>query len=435
MGLGRLCGPWFAGKARKAFVWASIGKVVTQGGQLVQMAVLARLLTPEDFGAIGIALLALGLLDALTQTGFDAALVQRRGRAEEYLGTALTVQLTRGIALAVVLWMGGPFVARLFRSFKVVEVTQILGVAVGLRGLVNPAVATLNRELEFRRIFLINLSETVASTIVGVALGFSLRDVRALAGSQVAGQVARVVCSYLVIPWSPRFGLQLAALQELGTFGRWVFAANIVVFSGLQADRLFIARALGDEALGRYLMAFRISELPVTTLTFVVSQVAFPVLSRLQARKPELAARYVRGFQFLLSVNGVVTAFIFGLAGPLVKILLGAQWMDVAAVLRILVLANFARSLLSFGGCLFYAAGRPHLNFVMNAVRFVVLGGLLYPSAREFGLVGAAGAVLVANCAMGVFYVRSVRSLLGLSLKKHFAPLVPTVDGGPGKIL
>lgn len=406
-------------KTTKGVLWMSLGKGVVQTASFVKLAILARLLTPEDFGVMGIALFALGLLETFTQTGFDIALIQRRGDIHSYYDVAFTVQVIRGFILACVIWFGAPYIALFFESPSASLVLQSLGVVVILRGFTNPAVVTLNRELEFAKVFVWNLSEAVLSLLTAIALALIFSNIWALVGASIAGQSAKTIMSYMLVKNKPRPVIDFARMADLSQFGIWVLLSNAVVFLSLQADNAFVGKMLGTTALGFYQVAFRISDLPVSSVTHVISQVTFPLFSRFQSHRSELRARYVHVFQFLALVNGLIAVLLFVFADELTSVVLGDKWLNIVPILRILIISNFFRSLFAFGGWLFYAVGEAKLNFHMNVLRLMVMAVLIYPLSESLGLLGVSIAVLASTFSLGLIYARGVRSILNLSVKDH----------------
>jgi PST family polysaccharide transporter len=414
---------WLQRKTVKGVFWISVSKGISEAGGFVRLIFLAHLLSPQDFGVMGIALFALGVLDVFTQTGFDMALIQRRGNIGPYLDTAFTVQLVRGFILASVIWFAAPYVATFFDTPSASVVLQTLGIVTILRGLVNPAIVSLNRELDFAKILIWNLSETVSSLLVAIILAITYRNVWALVGASIAGQGAKTIVSYILVKYKPRLTVDIKGATDLGRFGIWVLASNVVVFLSLQGDNAFVGKVFGSTALGFYQMAFRISELPVYTLTYVISQIAFPMFSMLQSDKTRLKIKYIQAFQFLALTTGLIALLIFVFANQLILLLLGANWISIVAILRVLVIANYLRSMFALGGWLFYALGKPELNFYMNALRLFSMVVLIYPLSQYFDLIGVSIGVLVATGLIFPIYVRGVYDHLSLSIKEHLFPV------------
>jgi lipopolysaccharide exporter len=405
-------------KTLKGAAWIFWGKTVGQIGRLLRLTILARLLAPEDFGLMGVALLALGCLEIFTETGLQTTLIQRSGDIQPYLDTAWTIQVLRGICITVLVYaVAGPL-AGLFGNVQAAPVVTWVGVIALLRGFTSPAVVHFNRALDFKRLFFWNLSEVITSLLAAVPLAFVYRNVWALLLSALISQATLTLGSYLIHPYRPRPRMDWNLARELNRFGKWVMASNVVVFLSLQGDTAFVAKTLGLAAVGIYQVAFRTSELPVSWVSQVMGQALFPALSQLQTDPVALRQHYFHFTRYLLVITGGVGLALILAAEPLVRYALGEQWDEAVPVLRVLVLAAVLRSVLKIGGALFVAAGHPNLDFSMNAMRLVVMAACISPLTARFGLTGAGLAVLLSMTAMIPVYLYGIRSVLGIRCRE-----------------
>ena len=159
-------------RAIRGGVWMLVLRVAERTLGLVRTVLLARLLVPDDFGVMGIALLAMSALETVSRTGFDVALVQKKGEIREYLDTAWTIQVIRGLLLSGVLLITAPLVARFFDSPESIAITRAIAVVELLKGLTNTGVIYFQRELEFSRQFIYQFSGTFANLAVAVSAAF-----------------------------------------------------------------------------------------------------------------------------------------------------------------------------------------------------------------------------------------------------------------------
>jgi len=361
--------------------------------KLVRTIVLARILTPADFGLMGIALLAMSTLRAFSQTGFQAALIQKRGDIADYLDAAWTVSALRGLVLFVVLYLAAPYIALFFDTPEAAPITRVIGAAMVFYGLSNVGVVYFQKELEFNKQFVYRFSDTVANLFVAVVAALFLRSVWALVLGALAGSLVSSIVSYVSQPYRPRVRLERAKVKELFDFGRWVVGANAIGFLTSQGDDIFLGKVLGVTALGFYQLAFRFSNISATEIADVVGQVTFPTYSKLQDDVSRLRRGFLQTVEAVASLSLPLSAGIFILAPDFVRLFLGEKWMPIVVALRILTLSGLLRSIQATGGSLFHAVGRPNLAFWMNLVKVVVMGIALYPLTTIFGLSGTATAV------------------------------------------
>jgi len=421
-------------------VWLVAGDAAARAAGMLKVAILGRLLSPSDFGLMGVAVVLLGWLDYFTQTGITAALIQWPGTIGAYLDVAWTIQVLRGVGLAAIIAAVAPLWARFFDAPGAADVIRLAALVPLLRAFVNPAVVYLRKEVDFRREVLWRLSGVTAGLVVAIPAALAWRNVWALVSSVVAAQAVETACSYLIEPYRPRLRPDPAQMRELFRLGRWFFWANVVSFVGLQLDSLGVGKILGATALGFYQMAHQLAFLPASQLGTHVQGVIFPAFSKLAA-EVDLRRALFRTLTLVASAVIPVAFFMTLFADPVVVLVLSQKWRPIAPVVKALAWAGAAAALTKVTGPLLQAAGRPELQVRASVQETLVLAVLLYPLTRVFGISGAALAVLIASlwllAVQGVLVARLFGSIgrdvlrvmkAGLLCSSPFlvaAPLVP----------
>jgi len=370
--------------------WAFSFRIVDRLFGLARTVVLARLLAPADFGLYGIALLALSMLETFSETGFNAAIIQKKGDVKPYLDTAWTVQAIRGFLLALLLLVIAPYVATFFGEPGAASLVRALALVVVLRGLVNIGVLYFRKELEFHKEFLYMFSGTLVEMAVAIPAALILQNAWALISGLVAGQFVRVVVSYFVHPYRPRPRLERSKVTELYTYGRWIFGAKVAAFLALYGDDIFVGRVLGAAALGFYQLAFRFSNMMATEVTHVTSEVTFPAYAKLQSDTSKLKEAFLRTLEAIMAITLTLAVGIVMLGPSFVYLFLGTKWIPIIPALQILAISGFIRSIVATGGALFRGAGKPEIDFWMNLARVGVMAILIYPLTTSLGITGTA---------------------------------------------
>lgn len=281
-----------------------------------RMLIVARLLVPEDLGTVAIALLALGLVETVTATGMDTAMVSQPGDVEPDLDPVFTLQAVRGVAVAAILCLVAPAVGRMFDNAAAVPILYAISSISVLRGLVNPASLLLTRRFEFQRLFWWRLPEVVANFGVAVGLAYVRRDLSALVIAAVVSQAVATAASYGMAPRIPRLRFDWPRLRRLLHFGKWVSGARTLTFLSSTSDAFVVGSLLGTHALGLYQFASRVAELPVITFTRAVSIVALPRFSERQGDPLELRKAYRAALGMALGINSIVAlvVLLFGIS-------------------------------------------------------------------------------------------------------------------------
>jgi len=375
--------------------WAFALRIVDRLFGLARTVILARLLAPEDFGLFGIALLALSMLETFSETGFNAAIIQKKGDVKPYLDTAWTVQVIRGFLLAILLLVIAPYVAMFFGEPGAASLVRALALVTVLRGLVNTGVLYFRKELEFHKEFIYMFSGTLVDLAVSIPAALILRNAWALIFGLVVGQFVRMVVSYLLHPYRPRPRLERARARELYTFGRWIFASHVLVFLLNHGDDMLLGKLLGATALGLYQMAYRLSNLPATELTHVISQVTFPVYSKLQDQLARVRQAYLQTLQVIAFISFPIAAGIAFLASDFTRVFLGEQWMLMVPAMQILAIWGLSRSIAATTGPLFSGMGVPRISTWLQLTKLILMAIFIYPCTVLWGISGTALAVTV----------------------------------------
>lgn len=405
-------------------VWLVLGDVLARLAGTIKFAIVGRLLSPTDFGIMGIAMIVMVCLGYFTQTGMDAALVQKRGDIAPYLDTMWSIQLSRSILMAVVIYAAAPYGAMFFHGPGAVGVIRGAAVAVLLFGMMNPAAVYLKRELAFRQEVTMRASGALAGMLTAAALAWALRSVWALVISLVVARAVEVAMSYWVRPYPPRFHIDRDRAREMLRFGRWVLGTNLATFGVLYLDSIIIGRLLGPAALGIYQMAAQLGMLPISQLGMHVQGVLFPALS--QVKGVEQQRRALLFAVRLLSAAVVPMALCGSLfSAPLVGLVLGPKWIAVCPVLATLVWAGAARALGGSAAPVFLAQGRPKLSFAAMVATGALITALVYPLLRWGGLTWAAGGVLASSGIVMVWQLAMGARLVGA----RFAEIVRALGG------
>jgi len=402
-------------KAIRSSVWVLLGNGISQLATLVRTVVLARLLSPDDFGVMAVAVMVLGGLDAFTQTGYQAALIQRPGDIRGHLNTTFSIQALRGFVLAGLLYAVAPFIGVFFHNAEAVPVVRTISIAVLIQGFINPATVFFQKELNFKRQVFWNLSDSLTGLVVGVALAFVLRNVWALVGAYIASAVVRTGVSFVMHPYRPRPRIDWACARELTRYGRWVFGTNMLGYLSTNLDLAVVGRMLGTIGAGFYQVAYRISNLPATVMVQIFSNVAFPLYAKVQTDAQKLRRIFFLGLDAALLMGLPVALFFAILAKPLTVVVLGGKWLPAAVGLQILAIYGFLRMVAALGGVLFDGIGHPACDTKMNIFRFVALAGLIYPFTRQWGLVGAAAAAVCSISVTLPYWLFRCADFLGMS--------------------
>jgi O-antigen/teichoic acid export membrane protein len=418
-------------KVVKGGLWVFALRIINRGLGFVRTIILARLLAPEDFGLLGIGMLAILTLETFSQTGFQAALIQKKENIESYLDTAWTISAVRGALLFTVLFFASPLIATFFNSPEATLVIRVIAITTLLSGFKNIGIVFFQKELEFNKEFSYEFSATLVDLTLSISLAYMLKNVWALVWGGLAANLVRVFMSYILHPYRPRVVISREQFRDLFGFGRWVLGSSILMFLITKGDDILVGKMLGVTALGLYQMAYLISNLPATEITHIISQVTFPAYSKLQDDLLTLRDAYFRVLQLTSFLAIPATGLILVFASDFTQIFLGKKWIPMVPVLQVLAFWGMVRSIGATTGPVFQATGKPKILTQLQLIALILLSILIFPFTMKWGILGASLAVVIStiipNIAATYIMTRIIKSKYRDFLRELFPSLINTI--------
>jgi lipopolysaccharide exporter len=405
-------------RAGHAVRWRMAQLVGVNAIFLLRVLVLARILAPDDFGLLAVALVPIGVLLQASEFGMIPALIHSRSPERRHYDAAWTIGMARSLAVACLVFAAAPWVAGLANEPRAAEITRVLALHPLLLAAASIRMADLQRHLAFRPLAAIHLGEALANTAVAIALAPRV-GVWALVAGMLAGSLTRLVISYALAPYAPRLTFQAEAARALIRFGRWVFVTSLVATLGGALLHLGISRWLGAAELGVYYLATRLTFLLSSTVSDVGTSVAFPIYARLQEERDEA----VRIFRAVWSATAalIVPAFalLAVLAPTLVANVLGSHWEGSAPVIQVLALVTILSIFGDVTSPVWQGMGQPWRSALIETAQTSLLLLGVWWLAPRMGVIGAAvawlPAIAVSQLLCAVFLSRVLpRPLAGL---------------------
>ncbi|MFX4261832.1 oligosaccharide flippase family protein, partial [Pelotomaculum propionicicum] len=236
--------------------WIIILQVVSRIFQFLRIIFLVRMLSPNDFGLFGIALLTLSTIESITQTGLEQSLIQKQKNINIYLDVAWTAQILRGIAIALILYFSSPFISIFFQEPQVKNLLQVLAFAVLINEFRNIGVIYFIKDIEFKKQIFYELPGLLVDIVVSIILSIILKSALALVYGLLAGNIIRLIMSYVIHNYRPSLKFDLKKTKDLFSYGRWILFSSVLIFLLTQGDDIFVGKILGATALGFYQIAF-----------------------------------------------------------------------------------------------------------------------------------------------------------------------------------
>ena len=416
----------------KGGYWVFAIKFATQLLGFVKSIIIFNFLFKQNLELIIVANLLMAVLNTFSESGFRAALVQKKEDIESYLDTAWVIGILRGIVLFVAIYFAAP----LFVSFKVepediplaISVIRAMGICFLIRAFQNIGVVYFQKEMEFHKTFWLTMAGTLTNITLSITLILIYKSVWAYVIARLAAAVVNITMSYLLCSYRPKFHFVPEKARELWKFGKWLFGGNIIGYLLNEGDDWFVWFYLGGGPLKLYRYAYNFANMPATHITNAISQVSFPAYSKIQHDIPRLREAYLKVLQITALVS-IPTAFLIFTLGPdFVRLFLVEESHGMIVPLQIIALQGLLKAEGATRGPLFRAIGKPRLGWFYQCLRLLVLAILIFPLTRIWGITGTAMATVLTTLSIKPFgFLKSCRILqcsAGCLLRPSVYPLI-----------
>lgn len=413
-------------QATAAVFWVGVSSAVNNLFTMLIRYVLARMLLPQQFGLVSMALLAIDFLNMFREMGFASALIYRKGDVRKAADTAFITVVILACVLFVLAFASAPFVAAFFRAPQLTAVLRVLAINIVISAFGQVQFALLAKELAFREKLLPDLVPTLVYGLVAVSLALMNMGVWSLVIARIVDSILTSLLSWVVVPWwRPRFRFDKREAKELFDYGKHIVGSSLLIYFITNLDNTFIGRVLGPEQLGFYGFAYNQANMPATQISKIIGQVLFPAYSRIQDDPTALRSAFFRTLHYVAVLSTPIAVGIIAFAAPFINILYGDRWAPAILPLQILGLYGLLRAWAVNMGSVFKAGGKPNWLTYIAVFRLTVMGILLYPATRYYGIVGVS--VLSSAVSVGDFLIsaRLTNRIIGGKLTDYIRALWP----------
>jgi len=397
--------------------WATSINIGRQAVQFLSGLVLARLLSPEDFGLMASVYVVTTFALIVFELGFTAALVSFRNPSQKDESTVFWVNLASGVMFFLLILAISPLASGFFGQPALLELMPIAGVSFMVSlGVVQAA--RLQRRIDFRRLALIEGSAAASGALSSIGLALSGWGVYSLAVGPVVASTVETLGFFLVEPWRPRSFVSRMSLRKLWGFARGLLGFNVVNYWSRNADNLLLARFAGPEQLAFYNRSYNFMLLPVFQITGALQRVMFPALTEFREDLPRARHAYLRAVSAGAFITTPILVGIAAVSEALVPTLWGESWQPMAPLLQVLCLAGVIQCMTTSGGWIFQAFGKTDLMFKLGVgiatLTVATIGAGLY----LYGTQGVAVGVLVSSWVYGPIGLAVAARSLDLRLRQ-----------------
>jgi len=350
----------------KGSVWMVLFKILEKSISIVSTIILARLLSPEDFGLVAIALLIVTLLELLRAFNFDMALIHNQDATDEHYNTAWTFNIIATAVISILLICAAPLASFFYDDERLFNIFLVLSFGVFISGFENIGVVVFRKELEFRKEFAFLLGKKLIGFVVGVSLALYLKNYWALVGGTVATHAGIVLLSYYIQSYRPR--LSISKAKELFGFSSWLFINNLLNFMNYKMPEAVIGKVSGTGQLGLFTVSADIAKLGSTEIVLPVNRAAYPGYAK-QSHDYNALKRSFLGTLGMIALFIIPASLGIAVISPvMIPVLLGDKWNDAIPILQLLAIVGMISSF-SNTQSIYMAIGKPRIMTGIFVVR------------------------------------------------------------------
>jgi len=379
----------FRQKTIAGITWNMTSQVGKQVISLIIGIILARLLSPREFGLIAMVTVMTGFAAIFAEMGLSAALIQKQDVRQDHLSSVFWVNLAGGLLLMLIFIAGAPLVAGFYHEPLLIPLTMLISTNFLIGSFIIVQRTLMTKALDFRTVAIAEISAIALSGMIAIPLAYSGFGVWSLAIQSVVCSIVTAILLWTLSAWRPTFHFNQRALKELLGFSVNLLGTQSLNYWARNLDNLLIGRFLGTVPLGVYSWAYSIMLFPQNNISSVISRVMFPSFSMIQKEKERIKSIYLSMTRVIALVTFPMMCGLFVTVEPFVMAVFGSPWAKMIPILQIFCVVGLISSIGTLNGNLYLSQGRTDLQFRIglilkaNAILGIVVG-------LHWGVVGVA---------------------------------------------
>lgn len=374
--------------------WTAIERLSMQAMQFIIGIILARILSPSDFGIVGMMTIFITLSDTFIDGGFSNALIRKAVCDEIDYSTAFFFNIFLGIIIYFFLYLFSPLIGNFFKTSLLSELLKVLALVVIINSLTVVQIARLSRELNFKVQAKATFFSILISGLFGIILAYNGFGVWSLVWQQVVNAVIKTGVIWSYAKWKPRFIFSKDSFCHLFGYGSKILISNLIGTLYNQMSTILIGRFYTPVDLGNYTRGQQFARLPTTAITDILGKVTFPILSRYQNDDEKL----INVYRKYISVTSMVIFFLLtllaSLSKPLILFLLSEKWVDSIVFLQIFCFVFMFEHISKLNLNLLQVKGRSDLYLRLEIIKKIIAFAIIIVSI-PFGVIAICLSVLV----------------------------------------
>lgn len=405
---------WYMGyfpQTIKSLSWTGALRITIRTITFFRLAILARILTPSQFGVVGLALIVISFLDTFTDVGISVFIIQLTEPITTYLSELWGLSIVSGIFETLCILIFALPITLFFHNNNLYSLLLVICLVPFIRGFINPSVLLFQKNLTFEKEYLYRSFLYFIDTLISVSLALLTHSAMSLIAGLLVSAIFETLLSFFIVKPTPNLSINLNKIKHILHKGKWITFSGIATYFFQNGDDIVVGRILSTADLGLYQMAYKLALLPSTEISDNAAKVTFPVYAKISHDLQRLKKAVFKTTSIVAVFSILVAMILYIFPTDIIRIILGNQWISAAPVLQILAVYGALRSISGSMLPSFLALGMQKTVAIINFVSLITLAICVIPSVLFFGLQGAGYAVLFSSISAFitiVFYTSKV---------------------------
>lgn len=362
-------------KTVKGTFWSAADAFLGQGVSFIVGLILARLLSPDEYGLIGIVTIFTSILLGFVDSGFSNSLIRKKDVSEEDFCTLFFFNLVVSCLMYALLFVGAPWIAHFFERPQLVSLVRVMGLILVVQAFGIVQNTNLTRRIDFKTKTKASFISAIASGVIGIAMAYAGYGVWSLVAQQLSHQVFYSICLWIFNHWLPRFKFSITSLKYMWGFGWKLLVSGLLNRIWNELYQAVVGKFYSPATLGQYTRARQYANIFSANITSIVQRVSYPVLAQVQDEKERMVSAYRRVIKITMFVTAVCMLFIGAIAEPLIYCLIGPQWHDAAAFLPLICISLSLHPLHAINLNMLQVQGRTDIFLYLEIIKKIVTIG------------------------------------------------------------
>lgn len=412
-------------KTKKGLYWKAFDTYASFAMQFIVGIVMARLLTPEDYGITALPAVFMAIASTIVDGRFGLALIRKPKLTQQDLSTAFIYSLLMGLSMFICLYFCAPLISEFYNTPILTPLVRVTALTFIWGPLTTPQIVILRRKLDFKTPARISFIKNILSGVAGIAAAYVGYGVWALVIASITSSLLEVTLLWIAVKWYPHAKFSRDSFKYLWGYGNRLMGVDLMNTIQINIAPVIIGKYFSPTELGLYNRAQSFSILPISQLNTTISSVTFPVLSKINDDREKQTIYYRKMIRTACFISFLIMMLLAGLAKPIVILLLTEKWADCILLLQILCFATMWGPMSSLNLNILQVSGRTDLYFNLEIKKKIIALFLMFISL-PFGVTWFCLSLVVNQFVCIYINVKSANKVLPLSLREQFKDVLPS---------